>query len=291
MSCLHEASVSCREIAVADIPTVAALLDVGFPSRGRAYWEDGLSRLAAYAPPDGFPKFGYLLVSGKTPVGVLLLIFSNNITAAGQIVRCNVSSWYVKPEFRIYASPFALRAIRSTHAETYINVSPAKHTLQTIEAQGFKEATVGYFAGIPVFGRRPHDLTIVSSSEKWKQSKLISPSQLQLLADHERFGCICLWCETATRGQAFIFRRRLTRGLPSALLIYSDSLNDVEEFAGSIGGFLFQRGLPIMIIGAEKPLKGIFGRYFPTKLQVYYKGTGRPRGSDLSYTDAAIFGL
>ena len=58
------------------------------------------------------------------------------------------------------------------------------------------------------------------------------------------FGCICLWCETATAGHPFIFKKRFTRyiRLPCAMLIYANSLEDVEEFAGPVGRFLARKG-------------------------------------------------
>ena len=75
------------------------------------------------------------------------------------------------------------------------------------------------------------------------------------------------------------------------MLIYSNSLDDIKEFASPVGRFLALRGLPVMLVGSDAPLGGIIGRYFPDKLPIYFKGPLRPRGSDLSYTDAALFGI
>ena len=58
--------------------------------------------------------------------------------AAGAAVpRCNLSSWYVEPSFRAYAPLLVSQALRHKHV-TYLNVSPAPHTLPIIEAQGFR---------------------------------------------------------------------------------------------------------------------------------------------------------
>ena len=244
--------VAMRNITAADLPGLAALLRSGFPRRTLSYWVEGLRHLGALTPPDGMPQFGHLLAAAGQPVGVLLMISSTPADAPPGAVRCNVSSWYVRPEFRAYAPLLSLRAIENK-AATYINVWPAAHTL-------------------PAF---------------------ISPAQLRLLAEHQDFGCLCLWCETADGGCPFIFRWRLARKLrvPCAMLIYAESLDHLEDFAGPLGRFLLARGMPVMLAGAHRPLRGVPGRYFPEKLHIYYKGTLPPRGSDLSYTEAAVFGI
>jgi hypothetical protein len=284
--------VSCRQIVIDDFPAIADLLHIGFPHRTKLYWEEGLRRLAVYTRPEGGPKFGYLLASGGAPVGVLLLISSNNGDEATPRIRSNLSSWYVRPEFRAYASLLSLRAI-SNRAVTYINVWPAENTLPTIKAQGFTKGAGGCFVALPALNRFRRDVKIWSRAEEWNRSKFISPAESRLLSDHERFGCICLWCETNTEGRPFIFKRRWSRRVPvpCAMLIYSRSLDDLKVFAGPIGRVLAWRGLPVILVGSDTPLEGIIGMHFPDKLPIYFKGPLRPRGGDLSYTDAALFGI
>jgi len=52
---------------------------------------------------------------------VLLLIASE---AVDDVRRCNVSRWYVEPEYRVYGTLLVRRALRHRDV-TYINVSPA----------------------------------------------------------------------------------------------------------------------------------------------------------------------
>lgn len=130
----------CRQIGEADIAAVAALLARGFHNRDRQFWLRAFARLTRREPPPGLPKYGYLLESGGVPVGALLVICSmvRAEGAAGAAVpRCNLSSWYVEPSFRAYAPLLVSQAQRHKHV-TYLNVSPAPHTLPIIEAQGFR---------------------------------------------------------------------------------------------------------------------------------------------------------
>jgi len=141
-------AIRCRLIGEADIAAVAALLGRGFPNRTRQFWSDALARLARREPPPGFPKYGYLLESGEVPVGALLLICSTLREGGRLATRCNLSSWYVEPAYRAYATLLVSQALVDKDA-TYTNVSAAPHTWPIIEAQGFSRYCDGVFVAVP----------------------------------------------------------------------------------------------------------------------------------------------
>jgi hypothetical protein len=85
--------IRCRQIEEGDIDAVAALLTRGFPSRGNEFWRHALDQLTRRDPPEGLPKYGYLLETSGAPVGVILLICAA-VPADGTLSpRCNLSSW------------------------------------------------------------------------------------------------------------------------------------------------------------------------------------------------------
>src|SRR5579864_4171295 len=100
------ADIRARPIVPSDHAAVAELLNKGFGlRRGRAFWRHVLDCLHGRSVPADLPNYGYLLESGGAPVGVILLFVSTPQTGAGQErIRCNMSSWYVEPAFRSYAS-------------------------------------------------------------------------------------------------------------------------------------------------------------------------------------------
>jgi hypothetical protein len=280
----------CRPIEFSDLAAVTELLRNAFANRTGAYWSDGLRRFAAHARADGMSQLGYLLGVDNAVVGVLLLIHGR--ASEGPALRCNVSSWYVRPEYRPYAALLNRRAT-SNRKLTYINISPAQHTLPIIEASGFTRAPSGCFIGVPALSGPRRGVTVSVLSEQWRQSELMPVEDERLLSDHARFGCICVWLEANGRGYPFIFRRRVIRKhrVPCAMLLYCRSIEELERFAGVLGRVLLIQGLPLMLVGTERPLRGIAGGYFPTKLPIYYKGDLKPRTGDLSYTEAALFGM
>src|SRR3954468_24124455 len=100
--------ITARQINNSDVPAVAALLARGFPERSHEFWRAVFVRLELHRGPAECPKYGYLLESGGAVVGAILLISS--LGRSGTI-RCNVSSWFVEPAFRGYASLMVSKAL------------------------------------------------------------------------------------------------------------------------------------------------------------------------------------
>ena len=94
----------CREITETDLDAVADLLTRGFVGRSRDYWIQGLRRQVARTVPQGYPRFGYMLDNDGRPVGVLLLLYTFREEGGEPSIYCNLSSWYVEPGFRNYAT-------------------------------------------------------------------------------------------------------------------------------------------------------------------------------------------
>src|SRR5258708_29792527 len=112
-------NIGTREIAESDLDDVVGLLTKGFRRRPPAYWWRGLDIMRKHRRPPELPKYGYLLEHSGRLVGVILLI-STAIRSSGSIAtRCNVSSWYVDPEFRGYAALLSSRATRNRNL-TYL---------------------------------------------------------------------------------------------------------------------------------------------------------------------------
>jgi hypothetical protein len=282
----------CRLIDQADIGTVASLLARGFLVHDRGFWLDAFAQLSRHEPPPGLPKYGYLLESGGVVVGAILLICSTVKAGDAIIPRCNLSSWYVEPAFRAYAPMLIAHALRHKGA-TYLNVSPAPHTLPIIEAQGFSRYCDGIFVAAPMlkdlFGGGPN-VAFLKADQSPNAS--FDRRDQQLLRQHAAHGCISLWCVADDRAYPFVFRPRLVKGaIPCAQLIYCADLGDFVRFAGPIGRMLARRGLPLAIIDANGPIPGLFGWFRRGSMPKYFKGPQRPRLGDLAYTENAVMGV
>jgi hypothetical protein len=283
-------NVRCRQIGESDIDSVASLLTGGFSRRNRAFWMRALGQLRDRRSPAGFPRYGYLLESDGVPVGAILLIFSALGAPEVSRVRCNVSSWYVEPEFRGYASMLASRALR--HKEvTYVNVSPAPNTWPIIEAQGFSRYCDGIFVAVPL-------LNVFTGDSRTKVIKAgehaddhFDPVERDLLLQHAELGCISAWCVTQGEAHPFVFRRRIVKGIPCVQLIYCRDVQDFVRFAGPLGWHLAKRGRPLVIVDSNAPIAGLSGVFRPGRMPKYFRGPEQPRLGDLAFTEHAMLGV
>lgn len=284
--------VSCREIRPTDLEEIATLLHEGFPRRSEAGWLAALDRLGRHPTSVGFPRYGYMLDADGTAIGVLLLIATKLGECHKGAVRCNVSSWYVRPAFRPYALFLASRALKD-HPATFVNVSPAPLTCPIIQAQGFRRFSHGSFAAFPMLSLRFQAAKIARVTGLDAAGFGLSSEERRLLADHAAYGCISVRCETEDGTFPFVFRRRFFKRfpLPCAQLVYCRDIADLVRFAGPLGRFLALRGLLWVLVAADAPIPGLPGRYFAAKLPMYYRGENKPHAGDLAYTEAALFGL
>jgi hypothetical protein len=289
MSPAPPSGVRSRQIDEADLDRIIDLLTAGFPERSRVYWQHAVDALAAHATPAGLPRYGYLLEHDGAPVGVILLIFSEVPGRSGCTLRCNVSSWYVAPAFRSYASLLITHALKYKHV-TYVNISPAPHTRPTVEAQGFAPYSTGELLAIPALSPAGDAAAEVIALQK-RPPAAYEPAELALLEAHARHGCTSLWCVTDGRAIPFVFMPRLIRRIvPTLQLVYCPEIGDFVRCARPLGKYLLKRGRPFVVVDADQPIAGLVGWYFEGKSRAYYKGPQKPSFGDLTYTEAVLFG-
>jgi hypothetical protein len=276
---------ACRQIVAEDRQAVIELLARGFPERGALYWAHAFDVMSSRSVPEGFPRYGYVLAADDALVGIVLLIFS--APPGERYPRCNLSSWYVEPRFRPYASALVRKALAKKDV-VYFNISSVAHTRKTIVEQGFSCASEGVFLSLGALapaqaGARIHE---VDPSEGQAEGSFA------LLTEHSRAGCISVTCTLDGQAHPFVFlRRKIPKTfIPCAQLIYCDDIANFVRFAGVLGRYLLKRGMPMFMLDANGPIEGLAGFYFAGRAPKYYRGPARPRLGDLSYTEAVLFG-
>ena len=280
-----------RQISQSDLDGVVNLLTRGFRIRTSDYWQQAVATLGAHPTPAGFPKYGYLLEDDGKPVGVILLIFSSIPVGGTSTTRCNVSSWYVDPAYRVHASMLISQAIKHKNV-TYVNISPAIHTRPIVEAQGFARFSSGQFVTIPALTRATHRVAAKVIASGVLPDAPFDPSERDLLAIHRSHGCLCLWVATAERACPFVFMRRTVKGIiPCAQLVYCSDIADFVRLARPLGQYLAMQGHPVVIIDSNGRIPGLAGVYFDNKSPKYFKGPHQPPSGDLAFTEAVMFGL
>ncbi|MGO3927639.1 acyl-CoA acyltransferase [Rhodopseudomonas pseudopalustris] len=285
--------VRCREIVEADIEAVSQLLTRGFSGRSQNYWLRGLHRQGQRDVPDGCPRYGYLLENCERPVGVLLLLYTQRLEDGGPSVRCNVSSWYVDPEFRNYATLLTSVAQKNKHV-TYINISPATNTWPIIEAQGFRRYCGGMFFSAPLLSRAEKGMTVERVTGASAAVEGLPPADFDLLRSHADYGCLSLVCRVGDEAIPFIMiPKRMKSGrfpMPAMQLVYCRETPDFVRCAGALGRALIWRGRPLVIIDSNGPIAGLSGVYTESRGRKYFKGPNPPRLADLTETELVLYG-
>jgi hypothetical protein len=283
-----------RAIQAGDLDAIGDLLTRGFQHRSRDYWMRGLHRQGARPLPPGEPRYGYLIENNGVPVGCLLTIYSSKIIDGETAICCNVSSWYVDPEFRNYAALFASMTQKRKDI-TYLNVTPAAATWPILEAQGFKAYCRGFYFSLPALARGQRGMTIEAVTAATTSVAGLPDADFEMLKRHADYGCLALVCRKADAALPFVFfslrKRRGIIPLPALQLGYCRSIADYVDCAGAIGRYLLWRGKPIVVVDATGPLAGLPGIYRELRRRKYYKGPHRPRLGDLADTELAIYGM
>ena len=288
--------VRCRRIEDADIEGVVNLLARGFQYPDR-FWHRAFQRLRQRAMPEGYPRYGYLLESGGRAVGAIPMIFSSTGEDGMVRVRCNVSSWFVEPDFRSQAALLATHAIRD-RTVTYIVITPMPHVLSILEAQGYERYSEGRFITAPALvvrqgdeggGRRRGRVETFRSNRH--SGNQLPPEEVELLRTHQALGCISLVCTAGDRTFPIIIaRHRKSNVAPFATLAYSRDQADFTRVAGPLGRYLAFRGIPLALLDANGPIAGLPGRFYANHPN-YFKGPDRPRLGDLAYSKRVFFGV
>jgi hypothetical protein len=172
---------------------------------------------------------------------------------------------------------------------TYLNLSPAAHTVRIIEAQGFSRFTNGQFvvSAFPSLRRGAQPARVVGCRVTPDAS--FEPFERDLLLAHSEYGCISVWCITSERAYPFVFLPRVVkRAVPCVQLLYCPQIEDFIQFASQIGSFLRWRGKPFVLIDSKGAIPGLSGKYFDGVSPKYYKGPLPPRLGDLAYSEFAF---
>ncbi len=271
----------CRDIELADLPGVITVLTEGFADqRGAAFWQQGLARLTARTVPEGYPRYGTLLEAKGGIEGVILQIFCH-VPGTDQ-VRCNMSSWYVRPAFRLFGTPLISRAFR--HAATYTNITPAPQTIPILRAQGYLPFCQGRLI-TPAWLARSEPARVAPFTE----DAALADSDRVVLREHAGFGCISLVARAGGQSHPFVFAPRRRMGVGLAVLTYAGVDAGFARFAAPLGRYLARRGFPLVVLDADGPIPGLPGRFDGARPK-FYRGPNRPRIDDHAYSERAVFG-
>jgi hypothetical protein len=281
--------VVCREIAASDLDAVAHCLARNFRRRGLTFWKGALRRLASAPAKLNAPRFGRLLDADGDVVGVLLEIGHASDLQGAPAPRCNFSSWCADAPYRGFAMTLSRQGLRRADV-TYLNLTPAPHTIPIVETFGFRLYAKGAFVATPWRNAPIAGMRLIPFDAESREAAGLSAWERAMLTDHQRWGLDALIGVSDEGVTPFALRNRplWRHWIPATQLIYSRSERDLVRFAHLIGRFCLRRGRAHLFVNANGPIQGLAGGYVQGRDPRYFRGSAPPALTDLAYTELAL---
>jgi hypothetical protein len=273
-----------REITLADLPAVAAILHEGFPRRPLTYWQAAIANLQPRPEVAGFPRFGFVIEADNAIQGVILLLTAD----LGNGPRSNLSSWYVRPAYRKFAT-FLFQRTLKMKGGIFLNLSPSDSALPIATTFGFKP----YTAGVIRLDARAALQRSTGQVKPIHVSKLASlPSSLKGIAEsHLGYGCAGLELQDVTGRGIALYRITVRKGLvPCAQFVFGDP-SRLMALAGPLMRTLLRLRIPTALIDSDGTESPIVGQFIKGRSIRFLRGSPAPATGDLLETELAIFGL
>ncbi len=157
------------------------------------------------------PDLGLVLTIGDEIVGFIGKIYASRTIGESTGVVCNLTSWYVLPEYRGWAGELLAAAVRDENV-TFTAFTPGPAATQTLEKLGFTRLYTRKLALLPLFHVgtfREHGISINFDPATIRRA--LDDEHRRLLDDH--VGCDCLFLDMRSGSEhAFLIVKRFARG-------------------------------------------------------------------------------
>ncbi len=218
-----------RPADLLDVEPLCRFLDQGFREHGvpAAAWP----RLFDYAWTGVKPDLGFVLTDGDEIVGFLGTVYAERHNASQTGLICNLTSWYVRPEYRGWGTALLAAAIHA-RALTYTTFTPGPLSRQVLKGMQFTKLDRSRIFMPPLLhadtlrGPRP-----LLSFDPDTVRGLLDAAQRKIFDDHAPYDCLQLVLSAGSERaymvvkRRFVSLRRLHRRVPAAArLPYSEVL-------------------------------------------------------------------
>jgi hypothetical protein len=222
------------------------LLDEGFPERGRSFWQGALGKLLDWPgnAEAGYPV-GFLWFDAGAPAGVVLTPASlRQAASGGRRTIVNVSSWYVRPDFR-WKAPLMLRSLFRDESVVFTDLTAAPGVQQMLAPFGLHPVNQG-IALIPT----PTLLAGRSRAEvrAWRPEDLAGRDapDAALIDLHRRWGCRALTIDDGRERHLLVLKPFRYRGLPAAQALYVGSHRALDAALPAVARHMLLRGCLVL---------------------------------------------
>jgi len=197
--------IKVRQIIEEDFDVVADLANENLPGWGlnreerkkifKDHWNAGMD------------NWGHVMLADDEIVGYLGYIMSNRFINGKEEKICNLTSWFVKEEFRNQSLQLMFPML-GFKKYTITNLTPNKDSFGVLEKFGFKPLETADKLILPTgFNFFSKKYKIVKNHKK--VAELLSPEDLKLFNDHQKYDCIhTLIVDKKTKEYCYLISRK-----------------------------------------------------------------------------------
>jgi acetoacetyl-CoA synthetase len=177
-----------RPAGPADIETICRFLHEGFMNE--AISADAWRPLFDYTWLEEKPNLGFVAVDGDMIVGFLGAIYARRRINGKTALVCNLTSWYVRPDYRGWGAPLLAAAV-GDETIAYTALTPAPVTRRILKAIGFNSVNANKILFPPLFhihtlhGRAP-----AITFDPKRIGGLLNNEQRHIFHDHLPYDCL-----------------------------------------------------------------------------------------------------
>ena len=210
-----------RAISPDDVETLCRFLESAFA--GSQIAADGWRALFKRNWPQRKPDLGFVLVADDRIVGFIGTIYASRTINGESGLVCNLTSWFVAPEYRGWAVALIAAAIGDPSV-TYTALTPAPVTVQTLHQMGFSDLDEGALLFPPLLhvdtlGRKAPAIRTKPEAVR----RILDEAQQRIFDDHAECDCLQMIVGDATEYAYVVVKRRRRRKMPFSEILYCSS--------------------------------------------------------------------
>jgi len=205
-----------RPVTPADIEPLCRFLHQAFTRVPLPAWRP----LFDYPWLDDKPDLGHLLTVGNEIVGFLGAIYASRKIRGKAGVVCNLTSWYVRPQYRGRGVELLDAAIRKEHV-TFTALTPAPAVIPMLEAMGFARLNTRKIELPPLLHvdtLRARGVLISFDPERVRRS--LDDEQRLIFDDHARYDCLLLSATVGSEHAFLVVKRRAGGKIAYSEILY-----------------------------------------------------------------------
>jgi acetoacetyl-CoA synthetase len=298
---LVEAVPQIRPARASDIQAICRLLDEGFRNEviSSAEWR----ALFDYAWLDEKPNFGFVIAAGDRIVGFLGAIYAERRINNESVTVSNLTSWYVRPEYRGWGVTLMAAAVRDA-AVAHTALTPAPITRQILRLIGFKSIDTCKILLVPFV----HSDTLCRPApsitfDPTRIGPLLSDKDSRIFRDHLPYDCLHAVVSEGADYCYVVAKRRVRRRplhslvpvatkIPYSELLYCSAPKILQRHLERIKLAIMRRQRTIALVVDEHLSPALRSHGIAFRNEALYRATTfDPRMLDKLYSELVLLPL